>query len=31
MTKHATDARSRAEKRAMKHCTHWIGGGVSNE
>ncbi len=24
--KHASDARLRAEKRAMKHCTHWIGG-----
>jgi len=26
MTRHASDARLRAEKRAMKHCTHWIGG-----
>src|ERR1700736_6405661 len=24
--KHASDARLRAEKRAIKHCTHWIGG-----
>jgi malonate-semialdehyde dehydrogenase (acetylating) / methylmalonate-semialdehyde dehydrogenase len=26
MSKQASDARLRAEKRAMKHCTHWIGG-----
>jgi malonate-semialdehyde dehydrogenase (acetylating) / methylmalonate-semialdehyde dehydrogenase len=26
MTKQASGARWRAEKRAMKHCTHWIGG-----
>ncbi len=26
--KHASDARLRAEKRAMKHCTHWIGGSL---
>ena len=26
MTKHASDAGLPAEKRAMKHCTHWIGG-----
>jgi hypothetical protein len=24
--KHASDARLRAEKRATKHRTHWIGG-----
>src|SRR5256885_12135600 len=24
--KHASDARLRTEKRAIKHCTHWIGG-----
>ncbi len=24
--KQAGDARSRADRRAMKHCTHWIGG-----
>ena len=24
--KQASDARLRAEKRAIKHCTHWIGG-----
>jgi len=24
--KHASDAGLPAEKRAMKHCTHWIGG-----
>ena len=24
--KQTSDARLRAEKRAMKHCTHWVGG-----
>jgi len=26
VSKQASDARLRAEKRAMKHITHWIGG-----